>query len=230
VIAASHRVERKLTPALRGHGASDWPNEGYTIEDHLDDLLAVIGTLCEGPIVLCGQATGATLALMAAHRLGAARVRAVVAAQPATAIPAAVNDLVQRQVAAQTRFADRRTARAALPFVRFWTPAVIEHHLDHMLTGNDQDGWTWRYHAQGVSATEAQLLRTLDDQMSWDGPTLIIGGQDSTVLPHASIEAIAARLPRAELHWLPRSDHRLCQDNPDGFARLLDSFLEQVLA
>jgi pimeloyl-ACP methyl ester carboxylesterase len=66
--------------------------------------------------------------------------------------------------------------------------------------------------------------------MIWAGPTLIIGGQDSTVLPHASIEAIAARLPHAELRWLPRSDHRLSQDNPDGFARLLDDFLEQVLA
>ncbi|MEN9774460.1 MAG: hypothetical protein RL322_1530 [Pseudomonadota bacterium] len=230
VIAASRRSERVLTPALRGHGTSDWPEVGYTIEDHLHDLLAVIDALCPGPVVLCGQATGATLALMAAHRLGPSRIRAVIAAQPATAIPPAINDLVQRQVATQTRFADRDAARAALPFVRFWTPEVIEHHLDHMLVGDDEGGWTWRYHAQGVSATEAQLLRTLDEQMIWAGPTLIIGGQDSTVLPHASIEAIAARLPHAELRWLPRSDHRLSQDNPDGFARLLDDFLEQVLA
>lgn len=229
LIAASGRRERKLTPALRGHGASDWPDDGYTIEDHRDDLLAVIDSTGPGPVILCGQATGATLALMAAARSAPGRVLAVIAAQPAVAIPAAVNELVQTQVAAQQRLKDRDAARTVLPFRRFWSNEVVEHHLDHMLMATGEGDWTWCYHAGGVSATEAQLLRPLNDQMVWSGPTLVIGGAESTVLPPASIEAIAQMLPDAELRWLERADHRLCQDNPASFARLLDDFIARRL-
>lgn len=229
LIAASTRRERMLTPALRGHGGSDWPDEGYTLEDHRDDLASFIDATCDGPILLCGQATGATLALMLAAHLGAQKVKAVIAAQPATAIPESVNNLVQAQVAAQQRLASREAARALLPFVRFWSEAVVEHHLDHMLMPGPDGSWTWRYHAGGVSATEAQLLRRLDDELVWSGPTLVIGGTEPTVLPRESIEAVALRLPRAELAWLPRADHRLCQDNPAGFARLVDDFVARML-
>lgn len=229
LIAASTRRERMLTPALRGHGGSDWPEEGYTLEDHRDDLLAFIDATCEGPVLLCGQATGATLALMVAASLGPTRVLGVVAAQPAVAIPDAVNNLVQTQVAAQQRLESRDAARTVLPFVRFWSSEVIEHYLDHMLIPMGDGAWTWRYHPGGVSATEAQLMRHLDRELGWTGPTLVIGGADATVLPPESIKAIAARLAQAELVWLPRSDHRLCQDNPAGFARLFDDFAARLL-
>jgi 3-oxoadipate enol-lactonase len=229
LIEASARKERMLTPALRGHGGTDWPEDGYTLEDHRDDLAGFIDATCEGPVLLCGQATGATLALMLAARLGPQRIQAVIAAQPAASIPESVNNLVQTQVAAQQRLESRDAARNALPFTRFWGAEVIEHHLDHMLMPSANGAFTWRYHPGGVSATEAQLLRRLDDEMIWPGPTLVIGGSEPTVLPRESIEAVAARLPRAELAWLPRADHRLCQDNPVGFARLVDDFVGRIL-
>jgi pimeloyl-ACP methyl ester carboxylesterase len=229
LIAASSRRERMLTPALRGHGGTDWPDDGYTLEEHRDDLMGFIDAVCDGPVLLCGQATGATLALMVAARYGSSKVKGVIAAQPAAAIPDAVNTLVQTQVVAQQRLESRDAARAALPFVRFWSETVIEHHLDHMLMPTPDGGWTWRYHPGGVSATEAQLLRALDHELAWAGPTLIVGGSEPTVLPSESIEAVAARLPQAELTWLPRSDHRLCQDNPKDLARLFDDFVARTL-
>jgi pimeloyl-ACP methyl ester carboxylesterase len=229
LIGCSARKERMLTPALRGHGGTDWPEDGYTLEDHRDDLASFIDATCEGPILLCGQATGATLALMLAAQYGRSKVIGVIAAQPAAAIPEAVNSLVQTQVAAQQRLESRDAARNALPFTRFWGAEVIEHHLDHMLMPSGDGAWTWRYHPGGVGATEAQLLRRLDDELVWDGPTLVIGGSEPTVLPRESIAAVAARLPQAELTWLPRSDHRLCQDNPFGFARLFDDFVGRML-
>jgi pimeloyl-ACP methyl ester carboxylesterase len=219
-----------VTPALRGHGGSAWPNAGYTLEDHRDDLIAFIDASCEGPVILCGQATGATLALMIATQLGSQRVRAVIAAQPAVAIPSAINDLVQTQVIAQERLASRSAARAALPFASLWSEAVTEHYLEHMLLETAEGGFRWRYHAEGVRATEAQLLRPLDREIAWSGPTLIIGSTESTVLSPESIRALASRLPDARLEWLPRSNHRLCQDNPEGFARLLDDYLSLQLA
>lgn len=227
VIGQSRLSKRFLAPALRGHNDSDWPETGYTLEHHRDDLIGFIEATNDAAVVLVGQATGATLALM----IGAARpdlVRAIVAAQPALGIPASVNDLVQGQVAAQQRLASREAARAALPFAERWSQAVTEHFLDHMLDTHPDGGLVWRYHAPGVCQTEAELMRDLSTQTRWRGPALVFGGAESTVLPSSMFARAADAIPGAQRASLPGANHRLCQDNPEGFARLLDDFVQQL--
>jgi pimeloyl-ACP methyl ester carboxylesterase len=43
-----------------------------------------------------------------------------------------------------------------------------------------------------------------------------------------SAQRVADHLPQAELASLPHANHRLCQDNPVGFAQKIDGFLRQV--
>jgi len=227
VVRASRLPNRMLLPALRGHGDSDWPAEGYRLEDHRDDLIAMVETLSDRPVILVGQATGATLALMIATSRPDL-VRAVVAAQPAVGIAGAVNTLVRDQVLAQQRLADREAARQALPFAERWRPEVVAHTLDHMLAEHPEGGFTWRYHGPGVCETEAELMRDLGPEIAWQGPTLVFGGACSTVLPPEMAQRVASRLPGARLQSLPEANHRLSQDNPEGFARLLDDFVESL--
>jgi len=65
-LAASFRI---LAVDLRGHGASTLP---ATIEGRVgwmefrDDLLALLATVCEGPVVLAGHSMGGTSSLLAA--------------------------------------------------------------------------------------------------------------------------------------------------------------------
>jgi pimeloyl-ACP methyl ester carboxylesterase len=113
VVSASRLPNRMLLPALRGHGDTDWPATGYRLEDHRDDLIAFIEAMCEGPAILVGQATGATLALMIASRIPE-QIRAVVAAQPAIGIAGAVTSMVRDQVVAQQHLASRRAGCFAL--------------------------------------------------------------------------------------------------------------------
>lgn len=227
VVRASRLPNRMLLPSLRGHGDSDWPAEGYRLEDHRDDLIAVVEALTDQPVILVGQATGATLALMVAASRPE-RVRAVVAAQPAVGIAGAVNTLVRDQVLAQQRLVDREAARQALPFAERWRPEVVAHTLDHMLAEHPEGGFTWRYHGPGVCETEAELMRDLGPEIAWQGPTLVFGGACSTVLPPEMAQRVASRLPGARLQSLPEANHRLSQDNPEGFARLLDDFVESL--
>lgn len=227
VVRASRLPNRMVLPALRGHGDSDWPQTGYQLEDHRDDLIAFVDALCEGPVILVGQATGATLALMIASRIPQ-RIRAVVAAQPAIGIPGAVNSMVRDQVIAQERLASRDAARAALPFAERWRPSVVEHTLDHMLAAHPQGGFAWRYFGPGVCDTEAELMRDLSHDITWSGPTLVFGGACSTVLPTDMPARVAALLTDARLSSLPEANHRLSQDNPDGFAALVDHFVESL--
>lgn len=224
VVRASRLPNRMLLPSLRGHGDSDWPETGYRLEDHRDDMVGFIEAVCSEPVILVGQATGATLALMVAS-VRPERVLAVVAAQPAIGIPGAVNTLVRDQVLAQSRLPDRAAARAALPFSERWRTEVVEHTLDHMLAAHPDGGFSWRYHGPGVCDTEAELMRELHADIHWTGPALVFAGACSTVLPPEMAVQVAARLPGAQLRSLPDANHRLSQDNPEGFAALLDQFV-----
>ncbi|MBL8386571.1 MAG: alpha/beta fold hydrolase [Burkholderiales bacterium] len=225
VVAASTLPNRFVAPCLRGHGLSDYPAQGYRLADHRDDLIELVAALDAGPVFLVGQATGAMLALMIAH----ARpdlVRAVVAANPALAIPAAVNEMVRSQVQAQVRLADRAAARAALPFASRWSPEVVEHYLDHALEPADGGAaWRWRYHPQGVAECEADLVNDHSDAIRTALPVLVFGGAEATVLPPSTVDRVCALLPNHRREVLPAADHRLCQDNPAGFAALMDSFV-----
>lgn len=223
VVAASQLPHRSIAPGLRGHGLSDYAASGYRLADHRDDLIDFIATIGRGPVCLVGQATGAMLALMIAN----ARpdlVRAVVAANPALAIPPAVNDLVQSQVRSQNLFATRAAAQSALPFSSRWTPAIVEHYLDHALEQVAGDGpaalgggYRRRYHAAGVGECEADLVNHHSDAIRTALPVLVFGGAEASVLPAAITDRVCTLLPAA--------DHRLSQDNPAGFAALMDAFI-----
>ncbi len=233
VVAASGLPHRFIAPGLRGHGLSDYPASGYRLADHRDDLINFIETIGGGAVYLVGQATGAMLALM----IASARpdlVRAVVAANPALAIPPAVNDLVQSQVRAHDLFASRAAAQGALPFSSRWTPAIVEHYLDHALeqvaaVGQpDHDGaYRWRYHAAGVSECEADLVNDHSEAIRTTLPVLVFGGAEASVLPPAITDRVCTLLPNHQRVLLPRADHRLSQDNPQGFAALMDGFIRQ---
>ena len=224
VLAASQSTAPFYAPALRGHAGSDWPKSGYSLEDHRDDLLALIATLGWSELIIVGQATGATLAMMIATELKSA-VKGLVLAQPAVAIASAVNQLVQQQVRAASQFETREHARQALPFCERWSDSVIEHYLDHILQPHPKGGYQWNFSAEGVCETEAQLMRDILPMVDYAGPALVFGGAQSTVLPASMFERVARHLPGSSLDSLPDANHRLSQDNPAGFTRKLDAFL-----
>ncbi len=234
VVVASTLPHRFLAPGLRGHGHSDFPASGYRLADHRDDLIAFIETIGAGPVFLVGQATGAMLALMIAHTRPDL-VRAVLAANPALAIPPAVNDLVQSQVRAQRLFASRAAAQSALPFSSRWTPEIVAHYLDHALERFAADGsahpayaYRWRYHAAGVAQCEADLVNDHGDAIRTTLPVLVIGGAEASVLPPAVTDRVCALLPKHQRALLPKADHRLSQDNPQGFAALMDPYIQAL--
>jgi pimeloyl-ACP methyl ester carboxylesterase len=54
---------------IRGHGRSERPPTGYGVDDAVDDLIAILGTLgIDGPVHLLGNSYGGTIGLAMAHR------------------------------------------------------------------------------------------------------------------------------------------------------------------
>ncbi|WP_419668221.1 alpha/beta fold hydrolase [Streptomyces sp. 2-1] len=85
---------------LRGHGRSERPESGYRLDDHLDDLEALLDRLeVTGPVQLVGNSFGGSVAFgyAARHPERAAGV-SLIESEPATAGWAATMDGVLRQV------------------------------------------------------------------------------------------------------------------------------------
>jgi len=219
-IAALASPRPVLVPELRGHGDSDRPATGYALEDHLADMLAFADRLLPGRFAIIGQATGATLALFLATRL-VGRVSRLALFNPALGIRASVNDLVQRQVAAQTGFATPAEAMAATPFSERWSPQVRRHWLATALEPLPAGGLAWRYHPAGVAETEAALVPDRWAEIAVACPVLLVRGAESDIIPEAELDRAAVHLPQARRAELPHANHRLSQDNPSGFASLV---------
>jgi pimeloyl-ACP methyl ester carboxylesterase len=91
---------------LRGHGRSERPASGYTLDDNLDDLEALLDTLeVTGPVHLVGNSYGGTIAFgyAARHPERAASV-SLVESQPATATWSEKMDAVLQQVLHELAF------------------------------------------------------------------------------------------------------------------------------
>jgi pimeloyl-ACP methyl ester carboxylesterase len=56
--------------------------------------------------------------------------------------------------------------------------------------------------------------------------TLIIAGEEDTLLSLANAELMRLYIPGAKLQVLPQTGHYAALENPDGFARVLRQFLD----
>ena len=88
VAPALGKQARVLLYDLRGHGRSEQPATGYSMDDMVADLVGILDAceLATEPVVLVGNSFGGQIALRAAARYPA-RVRALVLIDPQLGIP-----------------------------------------------------------------------------------------------------------------------------------------------
>ena len=213
-------------PDYRGLGESGTaPGGGYGLDDHLDDLEDLMDALGWERVAVVGQATGATLALMLATRIPD-RVVAVAAGDAAVSLRQDVFDLFLEQVAAHDLgFATRDEALAATPFRAEWRRAVAEHWLDTALREDGDGRLRWRYHTPAAVETQRALTEDLWPRIRVTQPTLLLHGEHCTVINADAMRTARKNIPQARFATLDGANHRLTQDNPDGFARLVGAFL-----
>ncbi|MFO1398997.1 MAG: alpha/beta hydrolase [Burkholderiales bacterium] len=80
---------------LRGHGRSEQPATGYTMDDMVDDLVALLdATGADAPVVLVGNSWGGQIVMRAAAA-HPQRVRALVLIDPQSGIPDFTKELTE---------------------------------------------------------------------------------------------------------------------------------------
>ncbi|WAL99677.1 alpha/beta fold hydrolase [Streptomyces sp. Je 1-369] len=200
---------------LRGHGRSERPPTGYTLEDFTDDLAALLDALdIDGPVHLLGNSFGGTVALdFAVHHPERTACVTVVESGPATRGWAATMSGALHQATGS------RTEEEALAwFVAEYgalasTRQGDDLHDAHIARLGRAAG---RLIATTSIAQDIPGGRTLtDDQLrALDRPVLLINGQGGLVAEETA--RLATLLPHCEVSVVPGQKHSVLVEDAES--------------
>lgn len=204
---------RVLMYDLRGHGHSERPPTGYTLDDFVDDLAAMLTELdVTGPVHLLGNSFGGTIAFgyAARHPDRVASIATIESSPPTRAW--------------MDRIA-RRLDRAVDLLPR---PEALER-----ITAGRGERVARRARATGEMLLTTTLARDLPasalpsaGRISAIGvPVLCLYGADSAVVKLAP--AVVRLLPQARTVALPGEKHTVLIDRPEAVHRLVLAWLRE---
>ncbi len=211
---------------IRGHGRSAVGDGLYSLEFFVDDLMALLDHLELEQVVLCGLSMGGYIALRAVERHGE-RFGALVLCdtrseadndQARVNRATAIRALAKEGVAA---FADNFAQLVFAPATFKSNPAAVDL-VKELIRATDP---------RAIGGTLLALAARTDTTPAlpqMDLPALVLVGEHDRLTPPDAAQALAERLPRAELYEIPRAGHMSNLENPDYFNERLFAFLEQI--
>ncbi len=196
---------RCIAPDLRGHGASDKPHDGYTVDAITEDLVAVLDRLdIREPVVLLAHSAGGLLGIDFAHRFPE-RLSKLILVNTAAQLP--LNRWMRLGLRTPSMlmvlirpFLQRRGRFNAPPhiFKRFVENSVGRWH-----------GW--------------DLLQDVTT------PTLVIAGQRDWYVRPSLSRRTAHGMPRARLEIVRAAGHQSPLERPAAVNRAVERFLQSGL-
>ncbi|MFN4060317.1 MAG: 3-oxoadipate enol-lactonase [Paracoccus hibiscisoli] len=209
---------RYLRYDKQGHGLSDLGGADR-LQDHVDDVVALIDQVAGGPVVMVGLSIGGLIA----QRLASTRpdlVRALVLSNTAARLgtPAGWQDRIAAVHAGGTAaIADAVMERwFAAPFRA--TPELALWRT--MLARTGTPGYVAACRAlAGADQTQATAALRL--------PALVVAGGADGASPPDLVAATARLIPGAAFHLIPGTGHLPCVETPAAHAAILAPFIER---
>lgn len=223
-VAASRRRDRVIAVDHRGHGDSDWPEDGYQLDDYVADDIAFVESLAAGPVDLVGAATGGNIALLIASQRPDL-VRTLVVVDPGLSLDPDLNHQVQAEIASGYTLPSREAAAETMPFSELWSSEMRAHFALHSVRSNDDGTVSGRYLQRAAQETETALEADMWDRIDVRCPLMALRGVHSPVFDRPRMMRLGEVVPQAVLVEVPRASHRVMQDNPEFLAAALDNFL-----
>jgi len=224
VLAGSYRT---INVDLRGHGRSSPAAPGLSVDDLVDDHLAVLDELGVERAVWAGLSLGGMIALRAAL-VAPERVSALILADTSAAAEPTMVSLRYRAMGLGTRLAGidlfmrRILALMFGPTTRQQQPDLVEE---------------WRQRLAGVHVPSTLNLMKplfgrdsiLDRLNEIRVPSLVLVGEEDRAQPPARSREIANGLPNAELVIVPEAGHLSAVEQPEVVTEVMRDFLLEAL-
>jgi 3-oxoadipate enol-lactonase len=182
---------RVVTYDTRGHGESPSPSGPYTLDDLVDDLVALLDEVGAARAHVAGLSLGGMTAMRLAVREPARVDRLALLCTSAKPDPQPFLDRAATVRAGGTApLAPAIAARWLTPPYAAGHPDLVAR-LESMIAGADDEGYACC--AEIVAGVDLR-----DDLGRITAPTLVVSGADDLALPPAHQRAIADGLPGAE--------------------------------
>jgi pimeloyl-ACP methyl ester carboxylesterase len=212
---------RVLTYDLRGMGMSPLGQAPQTLENYVDDLLALLKFLKIKKCFLAGLSMGGYIALRAIHK------------EPGRFFALGLFDTKAEADSNEARLGrsaaiDSNRRRGLKPFVEGMLPKLLvskgraRSGLKKIMLANT---------VQGVCNALAAMQGRLDSTgylKDIKVPTLILSGDKDQLTPPAVAKSMAAAIPASTLIILKNAGHVSSQDQPGPFSLALLNFLKKL--
>ncbi|HEV7212664.1 MAG TPA: 3-oxoadipate enol-lactonase [Blastococcus sp.] len=199
---------RVVTYDTRGHGQSPVPPGPYTLDDLVDDVLALLDELGAERVHMAGLSLGGMTAMRLAAREPRRLDRMALLCTSARLSGSVYGD---RALAAR---ADGTASFAESVVSRWVTPEFAAAHadvvagLEAMVAGTPDEGYAGCCEAIAAMDLRADLARI-------SAPTLVIAGAQDPATPPEMLQAIAAGIAGAELVIVNPGAHLAPVESPD---------------
>ena len=221
-VGALATMTRVITPDLRGHGKSQIVPGPFTMDQHADDLVALLDHLKIRRAVLAGLSMGGYVAF-AFWRRYPARVQGLILADTraepdstsARAGRDAAMDRVQQTGAAA--YADEMLPRMLAP--ASLADGKIAEAARKMMAEQPVKGIVGALGGLRGRADSRPTLPTIAV------PTLVIAGEADVITPPADAQAMAAAIPGARFVVIPKAGHLSALEKPRAFNAAVRAFL-----
>jgi pimeloyl-ACP methyl ester carboxylesterase len=218
----------------RGHGDSEWQRHGeYTLDGFVGDVIALIRTLDQTPVLVGASLGGITSLILAGEH--PTLVRALVL----------VDIVVHPEIAGVKRITDFMTAhRDGFATLEQVADAIAAYNplrprpasLDGLRKNVRQreDGrWYWHWDPEFMRIDDepqrhvpARRLAVAARKLRL--PTLIVRGGESDLVSDAAIEDMTQLVPHASTVDVRAAGHMVAGDDNDVFTADLESFLDSL--
>jgi 3-oxoadipate enol-lactonase len=224
-VGAFANMTRVITPDLRGHGGSQVVPGPFTMEQHADDLVALLDYLEVRRVVAAGLSMGGYVAF-ALWRRCPERVRGLILAdtraeQDSAAAQAGRDSaMVRVQQGGAAAYADEMLPRLLAP--GSLADVKIAAAARKMMAAQPVAGIIGALGGLRDRADSRATLSTITV------PTLVIAGDEDVITPPADVQAMAEAILGARLAVIPRAGHLSPLENPRAFNAAVRTFLRDL--
>ncbi|MDA0806398.1 MAG: alpha/beta fold hydrolase [Planctomycetota bacterium] len=222
--ATNHRV---IAPDLRGFGDSDVTEGTVTMEQHADDLAALLDELhITEPVVLCGLSMGGYIAWQFQQNYSE-RLRALILCDT-RAIADTPEGVENRKRLAKMVVENGSAAVAAAMLPNLFSPVTgkrdqsVIDELRQTIAATSP---------QGIAAASLGMAERPDVTSllpSIQTPALLIVGEDDGISTPEEMRTIAAAMPNAAIFEVPNAGHMSPLENPVAVNLVIQQFLDDL--
>lgn len=229
-----------ITVDARGHGNSDWSDEGdYSGQALSSDLLAILSQLPNPPIIV-GASMGGLTSMVTIGENSGAKARGLVLVDIAPRLePKGVKRILDFMRGHPNGFASLEEARDAVaaynPHRK--TTSNLKGLQKNLRLGEDgRYRWHWdpRFLENADQRLEGEATfeyeRCKRSAASLQLPVLLIRGMQSDVVSDEGAQELMELIPHAKYIKLEKAGHMVAGDRNDIFAEAVQSFVDDIEA